>query len=159
MVIKATVIHSGWSYGKGDDQYDNESLGSTKTAVKLEKSMENLYRNKKKDYDGKMCSRQDGKNKNKNTNDQGWTTIDKKSKRKPNSTNNKSTTIDSIISSIDIELNIDMNGILEATIDSPIRKNRCVVPDKKEYDTKTTYQAHKQEQTPVITTTKRRQTQ
>jgi hypothetical protein len=31
MVIKATVIHSGWSYGKGDDQYDNESLCSTET--------------------------------------------------------------------------------------------------------------------------------
>jgi hypothetical protein len=47
-----------------------------------------------------------------------------------------------------------MNGTLVATIDSPTRKNRCVVPDKKEYDTKTTYQAHKQEQTPVIKTTK-----
>jgi hypothetical protein len=30
--------------------------------------------------------------------------------------------IDSIISSIDIELNIDKNGTLEATIDSPTRK-------------------------------------
>jgi hypothetical protein len=104
MVIKATVTHSGWSYGNGDDQYDNEFLGSTKTAVKLEKSMENSCRNKKNGSEVKMCSRQDDKNKNKNTNDQGWTKIDKTSKCKPNSTNNKSTTIDSIISSIDIEL-------------------------------------------------------
>jgi hypothetical protein len=151
MVIKATVTHSGWSYGNGDDQYDNESLGSTKTAVKLEKPMENSCRNKKNEYEVKMCSRQDDKNMNKNTNDQGWTTIDKKSNHKHNSTNNKSTTSDSIISSIDIEFNIDMNGTLEATIDSPTRKNGCVVHNKKEYNTKATYQAHKQEQIPVIT--------
>jgi hypothetical protein len=123
MVIKATVTHSGWSYGNGDDQYDNESLGSTKTAVKLKKLIENSCRNKKNGYDIKMCSKQEDKNKNKNTNDQGWTTIDKTSKRKPNSTHSKSTTIDSIISFIDIELNINMNGTLEATIDSPTRKN------------------------------------
>jgi hypothetical protein len=24
MIIKSTFVHSGWSYGKGDDQYDNE---------------------------------------------------------------------------------------------------------------------------------------
>jgi hypothetical protein len=86
--------------------------------------MENSCGNKKNEYEVKMCSRQDNKNKNKNTNDQGWTTINKKSKRNPNSTNNKSTTIDSIISSIGIEFNIDMNGTLEATIDSPTRKKR-----------------------------------
>jgi hypothetical protein len=38
MVFKTNTIHCGWSYGKGDDQYDNESLGSTKTADNLEKS-------------------------------------------------------------------------------------------------------------------------
>jgi hypothetical protein len=27
MVIKSTFVHSGWSYGKGDDQYGNESPG------------------------------------------------------------------------------------------------------------------------------------
>jgi hypothetical protein len=41
MVIKATLIHSGWSYGNGDDQYNNEWIGSTRTVQKLEKSMEN----------------------------------------------------------------------------------------------------------------------
>jgi hypothetical protein len=43
-------------------------------------------------------------------------------------TSSKSTTIDSIISSIDIEFNIiDKNGTLEATIGSPVRENRCTV--------------------------------
>jgi hypothetical protein len=109
-----------------------------------------LTRSKENEYDKKMCSKQQEKQ---HTTDQGWTRIDKKSKHKPNSKNNNNTNIDSIISSIDIELNIDKNGTLEARIDSPTRKNRCVVPDKKAYDTKTTYQAHKQEQSPVRTTT------
>jgi len=119
MVIKETILHSGWSYGNGDDQYDNESLGSTKTVVKTKKFVENSMSNKKNEYDEKMCSRQDDKH----TNEQGWTTIDA-NKRKPKSKTSNNITLDSIISTIDIEFNIDMNGTLEATIDSPIRENR-----------------------------------
>jgi hypothetical protein len=122
MIIKATVIHSGWSYGKGDDQFDNDSLCSTETAENLEKKEENSMKNKKNEYKDKMCSRQEELQ---HTNDQEWTTIDKKSKRKPNSRSNKNTNIDSINSYIGIEFNIDKNGTLEATIDSPVRENRC----------------------------------
>jgi hypothetical protein len=57
------------------------------------------------------------------------TTIDANSKSKPKSTNSELKTIDSIISSIDIEFNIDTNGTLEAKIDSPVRKNCCTIPD------------------------------
>jgi hypothetical protein len=99
MVIKATVIHSGWSYGNGDDQYDNESLCSIETVENLEQKEENSMKNKKNEYEDKMCSRQEDLQ---HTNDQEWTTIDKKSKRKPNSRNNKNTNIDSKNSSIDI---------------------------------------------------------
>jgi superfamily II DNA helicase RecQ len=130
MVIKATVLHSGWSYGNGDDQYDNVSLGSTKTAVNLEKSVENSKKNKKNEYDEKMCRRQEDKH----TKDQGWTTIDTNRNCKPKSKTNSKTIIDSIISSIDVELNIDTNGTLEANIDSPVRENRCTIPDKNVYD-------------------------
>jgi hypothetical protein len=97
MVLKTTLIQYGWSYGKGDDQYDNESLGSTETAVNLEKSVKILMRNKKNEHDVKMCSRQEDKDTNKNTNDQGWTTIDANSKRKPKSMASSNTIIDSII--------------------------------------------------------------
>jgi hypothetical protein len=117
MVIKSTFVHSGWSYGKGDDQYDNESIGSTETAVKLEKSIENSSRNKKNEIVEMMCSKQEGKQ---HTNDQGWTKIDSQSKRKPKSKTNNNTIIDSIISSIDIELNIDTKGTVETKIDSPV---------------------------------------
>jgi hypothetical protein len=88
LVIKATVTHSGWSYGNGDDQYDNESLCSTETAKNLEKKEENSMKNKKNEYEDKMCSRQEDLQ---HTNNQEWTAIDKKSKRKPNSRNNKNT--------------------------------------------------------------------
>ena len=56
MVIKKTLIHTGWSYGKGDDQYDNESIGSTRTVFNLEKLMENSSRNKKNETKEIMCS-------------------------------------------------------------------------------------------------------
>jgi hypothetical protein len=127
MVIKSAFVHSGWSYGKGDDQYDNDSIGSTETVVKLKKMVENSSSNKKNEYDGKMCSRQEDKQQH--INDQGWTTIETNSKRKPKSKNSRSTSIDSIISSIDINFNIDKNGTLEATIDSPARENRCNILD------------------------------
>jgi hypothetical protein len=152
MVIKTTFVHTGWSYGKGDDQYDNESLGSTETAVNLEKSVKISMRNKKNEHDVKMCSRQEDKNKNKNINDQGWTTIEA-NKRKPKSVASNNTSIDSIISSINIECNIDTNGTIEAKINSPIRNNRCTIPDKnvydknahdEAYDKKTTYETNQQ---------------
>jgi hypothetical protein len=47
MVIKDTLLHSGWSYGNGDDQYDNESIGSTKDVFSLKKSIEISKKNKK----------------------------------------------------------------------------------------------------------------
>jgi hypothetical protein len=138
MVIKLTSVLRGWSYGNGDDQYDYESIGSTETVVKLKKSMENSSRNKKNEHDDKMCSR---RQEEQHTNDQGWTTIDMNSKRKPKSKTSNKTTIDSIISTIDVEFNIDTNGTLEATIDSPVRKNVCTVPDKIVYnDKKDTYE-------------------
>jgi hypothetical protein len=42
MVIKSTLVHFGWRYGKGDDQYDNESIGSTRTAVNRTPAIRNL---------------------------------------------------------------------------------------------------------------------
>jgi hypothetical protein len=89
-----------------------------------------------------MCSRQEDKQQH--TNDQGWTTIETKSKRKPKSKTSRSTIIDSIISTIDIEFNIDKNGTLEATIDSPARENRCIVPDTANTHSKTKQESNKQ---------------
>jgi hypothetical protein len=143
MVFKTTLIHCGWSYGNGDDQYDNESLGSTKNVVNLKKFVENPLNNKKNEHDEKMCSKQEGKH----TNEQGWTTIEA-NKRKPKSKISNKITIDSIISTINIECNIDPNGSLEATINSPIRENRCIVPDKNVYD-KSTYETNEQGQRPT----------
>jgi len=88
-----------------------------------------------------MYIRQDDKH----INGQGWTTIDA-NKCKPNSKTSNKITIDSIVSTIDIEFNIDTNGTLEATINSPIRENRCVVPDTNVYNKKNTQGAKEHEQ-------------
>jgi hypothetical protein len=90
MALKTNLIQCGWSYGNGDDQYDNESLGSTRNAVNLEKSVENSVKNSQNEYDKKMCSKQEDKY----TNEQGWTIIDANSKCKPKCNTGSNTTID-----------------------------------------------------------------
>jgi hypothetical protein len=96
-----------------------------------------------------MCSR---RQEEQHTNDQGWTIIDTNSKRRPKSKTSNKTTIDSIISTIDVEFNIDTNGTLEATIDSPVRKNVCIVPDNIVYDDKKdTYETKDKEQRTTAT--------
>jgi hypothetical protein len=118
MVIKTTFVHSGWTYGKGDDQYDNESLGSTRKVLTLKKSKKNSSRNKKNEQVEIMCSR----NKEEHTNEHGWTTIDNNSIRKPKKTTSKQTSIVSIISTSDIETKTNKNGAPEAQINPPTRK-------------------------------------
>jgi hypothetical protein len=127
MVIKDNLLHTGWSYGNGDDQYDNESIGSTKTAVELKKSMENTRKNKKNEQEKLMGNN----NSSIYTNEQGWTTIEvnSNSNRKPKSKISKQSSVDSIISTINVDFNILRKGAPEAKIDSPLRENRCTVPD------------------------------
>jgi hypothetical protein len=124
MVIKTTLIHTGWSYGKGDDQYDNGSVGSNKEVFILEK-VKNSKRKKEKGQDTKIIGSRYGKH----TDDQGWTTIEANKSRKPKTKDKQSTVIDSIISSIDIELKLVKNGAPGARVESPTRVNRCTVPD------------------------------
>jgi hypothetical protein len=147
MVIKATLIHSGWSYGNGDDQYDNESIGSTRTVQKLEKSMENSSRNKKSELVRIMCTN----NTDKHTDEEGWTTIDVNSSRKPKTKNNKQTLLESIISTINIETNNDKNGAPKVTVDSPTRNNRYTLSEatnkqEEEAEEKLNRNEHKKQQ-------------
>jgi hypothetical protein len=126
MVIKDNLLHTGWSYGNGDDQYDNESIGSTKNVFEIKKSMENSRRNEQNDQNGQVCS-----NNNKYHDEQGWTTIEANSSRKPKSETSNQIAIDSIITTINVDFNKVAKGAPEAKIDSPIRKNRCTIPDEK----------------------------
>jgi hypothetical protein len=73
-----------------------------------------------------ICSR----TKDKLNDGQGWTTIEANRSRKPKSKNSKQATIDSIITSINIELITVKNGATEARIASPVRENRCTIPDE-----------------------------
>jgi hypothetical protein len=125
MVIKETILHSGWSYGNGDDQYDNESVGSTRTVFRLKKSMENSSRNKKNGQNELIGSR----NNDEHTDENGWTKIGIKSNRKPKTKNAKQTSIDSVITTINVDPEIVQKGAPRAKIDSPIRNNRCTISD------------------------------
>jgi hypothetical protein len=126
MVIKDTLLHSGWSYGNGDDQYDNESLGSTEDVFKIEKSIENPRRKQKNDQEKMIYS----KHNRAHTDEQGWTTIETNSGRKPKAENSNQSSIDSIIATINVDINKFLKGAPEAKIDSPTRENRCTVPDE-----------------------------
>ena len=124
MVIKDTLLHSGWSYGNGDDQYDNESVGSTKNVFETKKFAGKSKENRRNNHEGKMCS----SNNKERTDEQGWTTIETNRRRKPKSEiTNQS--IDSIIATINVDINKFLKGAPEAKIDSPVRENRCTIAD------------------------------
>jgi hypothetical protein len=88
--------------------------------------MENSSGNKKNEQVGIMCSR----NKEEHTDEHGWTTIDNNSSRKPKKTTSKQTSIESIISTIDIETKINKNGAPEAQINPPTRRIVCYLPEE-----------------------------
>jgi hypothetical protein len=125
MVIKDNFIHTGWSYGNGDDQYDNESVGSTKNVIETKKFAEKLKENRQNKHEGKMCS----SNNKEHTDEQGWTTISVDSNRKPKTKTTNHPYIDSIIATINVDINKFLKGAPEAKIDSPVRKNRCIIAD------------------------------
>jgi hypothetical protein len=127
MVIKDTLLHSGWSYGNGDDQYDNESIGSTIDVFSLKKSIEIPKKNKKNENKKKMYSNKDRKE---HTDEQGWTTIEANSNRKAKSEISNHSSIDSIIATINVDINQFSKGAPEAKIDSPTRENRCIISDE-----------------------------
>jgi hypothetical protein len=125
MVIKDNLLHTGWSYGNGDDQYDNESVGSTKNVTEMEKFEGKMTKNKQNGSDIKMCNKNNG-----HTDDQGWTTISATSNRKPKTKINQQPNIDSVIASINLDTRVVRKGAPEAKIESPVRENRCTVPEK-----------------------------
>ena len=125
MVFKTHINHCGWSYGKGDDQYDTESIGSTKAATNSAKFDGKMKENDENGDGRKMCSKQYAEH----TGEYEWTKVKANSNRKPKASTTKHTSTDSIIMSIDVELKLDSKGSREAKIVSPARTIRCTVPD------------------------------
>jgi hypothetical protein len=64
------------------------------------------------------------------TDEQGWTTIKTDSRRKPKSETSNQPSIDSIIATINVDINKFLKGAPEAKIYSPIPENRCIIPDE-----------------------------
>jgi hypothetical protein len=123
MIVKTNLLHPGWSCGNGNDQYDNESIGSTKSVFSLERLVENSKKKEKNDKEIFISSSYNDNGK------QGCTAIEANGSRKTKTKNREQTIIDSIISSINIELKIVKNGAPEAKIESPVRKSRCTIPN------------------------------
>ena len=78
--------------------------------------MENSSRNKKNVTTGVMCSR----NKDKHTDEEGWTAIDVNGNRKPKMMNNKQPIIDTI----NIEKKVIKKEAAKAIMELPTRENR-----------------------------------
>ena len=130
MVIKEANLHSGWSYGNGDDQYDNESLGSTKGVLNLEKSMENSSNNTKNgtlEIIGSKISKR-----NEHTDEEyGWTTIGIKSKRKPKTTERTPLTEEIVTTNNNSSKTVEKEET-EAQIETTKKNNRYALPEDEE---------------------------
>ena len=140
MITKPVLIHHGWSHTNGEDMYDNISIGSTKEARsgdKLDQKSMKLKKNSENGIIGISGTDTD-------TDVQGWTTIKANGRRKPKTTTMERPIIDSIITTIDVETMTVQDGVMEVRIESPERRNRCIIPDTTEREDETAYEITKQ---------------
>ena len=124
MITKQVLIQHGWSHTNGEDMYDNVSIESTKEARSGDKLDQKSMKLKENSKNGII-----GISDNELTEEQGWTTIKTNGSRKPKTKNKEEPFIDSIITTINIETKKVKNGAMEVKIESPIRINRCNIPD------------------------------
>ena len=73
-----------------------------------------------------MCSR----NKDKHTDEEGWTAIDVNGNRKPKMMNNKQPIMESIISTINIEKTVVKKEAAKAVMELPTRENRYTLTEE-----------------------------
>ena len=132
MITKPVLIHHGWSHTNGEDMYDNISIGSTKETENGKNLVQKSLKMKENTQDGMIGSKNNGKMTN-NDDEQGWTTIEANGRRKPKTTTMERPIIDSIITTINVETTT-VHGAMEVRIESPVRSNRCIIPDKTESD-------------------------
>ena len=133
MITKPLLIHQGWSHTNGEDMYDNVSIGSTKEAQRGGKLDQKPMKMKENSENGIIGSSDNGKMTD-TDDEQGWTKIKTNGSRKPKMKNNEQPIIDSIITTIDIKTKKVKNGTMEVKIESPVRSNRCNIPDTTERD-------------------------
>ncbi|OEU06122.1 hypothetical protein FRACYDRAFT_256355 [Fragilariopsis cylindrus CCMP1102] len=113
-----------------EDMYDNISIGSTKEARsgdKLDQKSMKLKTNSENGIIGISDTDTD-------TDEQGWTTINASGGRKPKTTTMERAIIDSIITTINVATKTVKNGAIEVRIESPVRNNRCIIPDDASYN-------------------------
>ncbi len=124
----ASTVQAGWHIDKDDDSIDNVSTGSTFNTKRNENLLKNdqdsrLYNNlkKKATYNSKSITT--------HTDEEGWTTA-RLGKKKPKKTNNKGSSTESIIMSIEGDIDmIDTRKQNRINVTSPGRKYKCNIPE------------------------------
>ena len=137
MITKMTILHQGWSHDNGEDKYDNVSIGSTK-ATETGKNLDQKSRKTKEKTQNGIIGSSDNVEMTDND-EHGWTKIKTNGSRKPKMKSTEQPIIDSIIATINVETKTVKNGSLEVKIASPVRRNRCIIPDKTEREDETAY--------------------
>jgi hypothetical protein len=127
MVIMSSTVQAGWHIDKDDDSIDNVSTGSTfsnncnENLLKIDQDS-SLYNNLKKATHNSTMT---------HTDEEGWTTASP-GKKKPKKSNNKGSSTESIIMSIEGDIDmIDTKTQNKIYVTSPGRKHKCNIPDER----------------------------
>ena len=123
MVIMTNIIQAGWNFDQDDSIIDSLTIGTTSSFKKIENTMKN---------DGDMilaASEKIHTCKTTNTDEEGWTTTIP-GKKKPKKNNNRVSSTESIIMTIDGNVDqIEAGALNRINVTSPGRKYRCNIPD------------------------------
>jgi hypothetical protein len=123
----SSTVQAGWHIDKDDDSIDNVSTGSTfsnncnENLLKIDQDS-SLYNNLKKATHNSTMT---------HTDEEGWTTASP-GKKKPKKSNNKGSSTESIIMSIEGDIDmIDTKTQNKIYVTSPGRKHKCNIPDER----------------------------
>jgi hypothetical protein len=124
MVIKPSSVQAGWHIGIDDNSIDNNSSGSTFGTNRNKNPMKNDRETTTGYFLSKMTH-------NYSTDEEGWTTT-RPGKKKPKEKNNKGSSTESIIMSIEGDIDmIDTRKQNRIHVTSPGRKYKCNIPDER----------------------------
>ena len=125
----SSTVQAGWHIDKDDDSIDNVSIGSTFSNNRKENPLKNdkdsrLYNNLKKKATHKSSTMT-------HTDEEGWTTASP-GKKKPKKTNNKGSSTESIITTIDGDIDMmDARAQNRIYVTSPGREYKCNIPEER----------------------------
>jgi len=125
MVIMSSNIQAGWDFDNDDNIIDNTSLGSTSSFKRGEIPKKNEGESDLGNFVMKTAHNKT------HTDEEGWTTT-RPGKKKPKKQNNKGSSIESIITTVDGNIDkIEAGTQNRIYVMSPGRKHKCNVPEER----------------------------